>query len=145
MRFFIIMKLLSRDFVMVSNRLNSIPPLTNQHNRRFIMSRNKGATIGILVAIAAIILFVIGCSSSNPVSPAVTDTENGKDFSPGSEAIMSEPVIDGDLLNDDEFVGVVFDKSTPEIVQFPRDEPLVPDPGDVASDPVFLDQDITSR
>jgi hypothetical protein len=91
------------------------------------MKRNKGAIIGMMIAMAALILLITGCSSSNPVSPTATDNSDGKSFSPGAEAILSEPEIDGDLIDDDIVTGNNFAKPRPDITDRERDQPYNPD------------------
>lgn len=107
------------------------------------MKRKQTAIIGIMVVLA-LILVVSGCTSSNPVSPAISDTENDRHYSPGSEAILIEPVINSDLLDDEIMVGEAAEKLLPGITEYPMDDPPVINPGDRVPDVDFHDEaDIT--
>lgn len=108
------------------------------------MKRKTAAIIGMMIAMAALILLVTGCSTSNPISPSATDNSDGKSFSPGTEAILSEPEIDGDLTDDDIMTGHAFDKPRPDFNEKDEDEPVNPEiqPDIPADDAEFLEADI---
>lgn len=93
------------------------------------MKRNTAAIIGMMIVTAALILLVTGCSTSNPVSPTTADTGDGKSFSPGTEAILSEPEINSDLIDDDIMTGHNFDKPRPDFEEKEGEEPMPPDTG----------------
>jgi hypothetical protein len=83
------------------------------------MKRNMSSVTGILATLAALILIVSGCTTNNPVSPAI----DSNDFS-------------------DVMTGEEVDKLLPEIVAFDRDDPYTPDPGDQTGEAMDLDADI---
>jgi hypothetical protein len=105
------------------------------------MKRNLTAILGMMVALAALVFVVTGCTS-NPLSPAIDNT-GGESNSPGTEAMLSEAEIDGDLINDDIMTGGSMEKERPDIVEFePGMEPEVEIPERVdAAD--FTEDDFT--
>jgi len=96
------------------------------------MLRIKATTIGMMVAVAALIFIATGCTTSNPLSP--TDTSNDPKLSPGSEAILTGAEIDRDLVDDDLMTGEALNKIRPDFMEMPEDGPILPDPGDRLTD-----------
>ncbi len=101
----------------------------------------KSVLTGMVIFTGAAILLITGCTAENPVSPAIDGT-GGEYYSPGTDAILIQPEISGDILNGDLMTIESMEKSTPDVVVFPYDDPVHPDPG-VHIEADIMDQEFT--
>ncbi len=88
------------------------------------MKRYRSTLLGVSLTALAVMIIAVGCSSSNPVAPQTSGIQyENTDYT--DQLIMGEgdfpPVIDGGR---DNRTGAIT-RSTPEIVEFDRDNPPV--------------------
>jgi hypothetical protein len=88
------------------------------------MKRYRSTLLGVSLTALAVMIIAVGCSSSNPVAPQTSgiqyeNTDNTDEFSLGENDFP--PTIDGGR-ND---MVTPITRSTPEIVEFDRDNPPV--------------------
>lgn len=86
------------------------------------MKRNRSALMGVSLTALAVMLIAVGCSSSNPVAPQTSGIqyENPQytDRLPWGETDHSSVVVP-----EREDIRIELDKSTPDIMNFDRDNP----------------------
>jgi len=103
------------------------------------MKRMKAVMTGMLVA-AAVFVFITGCSNQNPVAPT-TDSNGNDHYSPGQEAILVQPEIDGDDIGNDTNTGRAFDKEQPGITEYDPEDQQETIPAEYVDDAEFLQID----
>lgn len=105
------------------------------------MKRMTRVLTGMMIFTGAVILLITGCTAENPVSPAIEGGDSH--YSPGTEAILIQTEISGDMIGDDLMTIESMEKLTPEIVPFPYDDPVEESPGVHVDDHDFIEQDFT--